>query len=134
MQGIIAALEANAVLIGMIVGSVMPPLIALVQQPNLSTATRKRIATAAAVVVGVLVAASTGQLDGFNPADLGNFTDMTVLVNLMGVVGAVWAASEATFHKLWRPSGVSDAVEHVTSPWVKPEPADEAVPEDLETK
>lgn len=134
MQGIIAALEANAVLIGMIVGSVMPPLIALVQQPNLSTVTRKRIATAASVVVGVLVAASTGQLAGFNPADLGNLTDMTALVNLVGVVGAVWAASEATFHKLWRPSGVSDAVEHVTSPWVKPEPAPEDVPEDLETK
>ena len=128
MQGILDALQTNAVLVGLVVGSVTPLLISVVQQPTLSTNARKVLATAISVVVGVVVAGSTGQLD------INSITDATQVV---GVIGAVWAAAETFFQKLWQPAGVTATLEQVTSPWARPE-ADvewgEDGPEGFETK
>lgn len=124
MQTILDALQANAVIIGLVVGSLTPLVISLVQQPTLSTRTRKIVATSVSVVVGVLLAASTGDLTGID-----NLADFT---NLVGIVGAVWAAAETFFQKVWKPAGVTDTLEQVTSPWVPREPEVEWVTSDDE--
>jgi hypothetical protein len=124
MQGVLDALQANAVLVSLVVGSLAPLLISVVQQPNVSDRTRKIIATVSSVLIGFAVAASMGELTAVN--DIGDVT------NLLGVVGAVWAASESFFQKVWKPSGVTGAVETLTSWWLVREPKE--APGDLETK
>lgn len=113
LNAVIEVLRGNAVLVSLLVGSVTPLLISVVQQPNLSTSARKTLASAISVVVGLAVAASTGVLEV--PDNLGDLTQ------LVGVVGAVWTAAEAFYQKLWQPAGVGK-LEKATSPWVKPEP------------
>lgn len=120
MQSIIDLLRQNVVLVGLIMGVVTPLLISVVQQPGLSDNARKWVATAVSAVVGFVVSASQGVLP-----DMSNF-QVTDLATTLGVIGAVWSASEATFRKLWKPSGVTEAVEAVTSPWSPtPPPGDD---------
>lgn len=110
MGGILEALRANTVMIGLLVGAITPLIISVIQQPTLSTRARKIVALVVSAIVGGVVVLSS------ESANVGD---------VLGTIVAVWAASEAFFQKVWRPSGVTDAVENATSPNQPAEPADD---------
>lgn len=100
LHSLIEALQANVVLVGLLVGSVTPLLTSLVQQPKWSKNVRIAVAVVVSVVVGFAIAAADGKL---NP---GNF---------FAVVMAVLVSAEAFYQKLWKPTGVAPSVERATT-------------------
>lgn len=102
MNAIVDALTGNVVLVGLLVGVITPPITAVIQRPTWSKNTRIVVAGAASVVLGFITAATTGAL-----TDPGN---------LFAVIAAVAVAAEATYEKLWQPSGAAGAIEKATSP------------------
>lgn len=101
-QAVIEALQANVVLIGLLVGAVTPLATSLVQQPRWSKQARQLVAVGVSVAVGFAVAASSGEVNSAG--------------DLFSIVAAVWAASEAFYQKVWKASGIAGAVEAATSP------------------
>jgi NhaP-type Na+/H+ or K+/H+ antiporter len=86
---------------GLILGTVLPPLTAVVQQPRWTDNQRKIVAVLVAVLAGVLTCLANGALhDG-----------QTVLAT----VAAVLVASQAAYRGLWKDS-LAAAIERVTSP------------------
>lgn len=77
-----------------------PGLISVINQPGFSRGKRQLVAAAVSLVVGVVTVASSGQ---FNTADL------------LSTCAVVLVASQAAYHKLWKPRGAAARVEAVTT-------------------
>lgn len=92
--------------VGIIIGALMPPLIAVVQRSNWPKGARVAVAVVTSILVGLATTYAAGQL-----ADV----EMTVSSVLM-VVSLVIAASQTAFNSLWKPAGVVQLVERVTTP------------------
>lgn len=100
-QSLIEALQANVVLVGLLVGSVTPLLTSLIQQPKWSKNTRIGVSVVVSVLIGFAIAAADGKL-----ASAGD---------VFSIIGAVLVAAEAFYQKLWKASGVAGAVERATT-------------------
>jgi hypothetical protein len=100
-QSLIEALQANVVLVGLLVGAVTPLLTSLVQQPKWSKRTRIGVSAAVSVLIGFAIAAADGKLG--SPGDV------------FSIIGAVLVAAEAFYQKLWKATGVAGAVENATT-------------------
>jgi ABC-type uncharacterized transport system permease subunit len=85
----------------LIVGVLLPPLIALVQRPTLPTWARSLIAVAASGVAGFVTVWIAGELTGRSVIT-------GVLITLVAAV--------ATYESIWRKVGVTGKVEIATSP------------------
>jgi biotin transporter BioY len=88
---------------GLIAGVLAPLLISVVQQPRWSGRTRVAVHVAASVAIGLLTCLANGTLDS---------DAQTVL----SVVALVLVSSSATYGRIFKPSGVSAAIENKTSP------------------
>lgn len=90
----------------LLVGFVSPPLISMVQQPAWSRRLRALVTLAFSTVVG-------GGTAYFNGAMTGKGLVSAILVVLVTAL--------TTYKGLWKPSGVSPAVETATSPQISNE-------------
>ena len=84
-----------------LVGSLLPNVIALVNQPRWSSQARGLVTFAICLVAGLIVTALTG---GWVPINIAT-----------GIVG-VLVASQVMYATLWKPSGIAPAIETLTSP------------------
>jgi hypothetical protein len=91
----------NAAAWTLIVSTLAPLLIAVVQRPNLSKRVRSLIMLAAAIVDGLVTTALSGEWHGKTPI---------VMVSLAVV------AIESSYKGLWKPTGVAPIIELRTSP------------------
>src|SRR4051812_3201163 len=90
--------------------SILTPLAtSLIQQPRFSRNVRIGIAAAVSVVVGAGTAYFSGDLTG---------------KSLVVAIGIVLVGAEATYQKVWRPSGLAPAIENATSPTPVPQSED----------
>ena len=104
-QAVVAFITANAVVLGMVIGSfVVPPVTAVVQNEAWPKQVRTGVAVAVAGVMGAVVAVTSGQV-----------TEVTDVPSLLLTMAAVWAAGEATYQKLWKPTGAARVIEMVTT-------------------
>lgn len=86
----------------LLVGSLLPPLVAVVQQPGWSRGLRAVVGVVCSLVVGTVTVYL--EQDGL---DFGK--------DLVGTVLTVMVASQATYNNFWKPTGVAPAVESSTS-------------------
>jgi len=93
--------DSNLAMWALIVGTVLPPLLAIVQQPIWTQTLRTFVLVVASLVAGAGTAYFAGQLDG---------TDITTSVLIVLVTGI------ATYKGLWQSSGIAPAIEAATSP------------------
>lgn len=84
----------------LLVGTLLPPVIAVVQQPQWSSRVRSLVSVATCLVAGGGTAWLGGALSGTSLVT----TVLTVLVTAL-----------ATYTGFWKPSGIAAAVEGVTS-------------------
>ena len=103
-QQIIDYLTANVTLVGLLVGALIPPVTSIVQQPAWSKATRQGVAVVVSVVFGALTAAAAGDIS--DPSQV------------VPTIVAVLLSAEATYQKVWKPSGATAKIEKATSPSV----------------
>lgn len=102
LKKIIDALAGDPASVGIIVGIVTPLLVALIQRPTMSKQLRTVIAIAAAVIIGLISAAASGQLSQPSSA-------LTLIVVL-------YATCEAAYQKIWKATGLAKSIEVKTSP------------------
>jgi hypothetical protein len=102
MNDLLSALVSNTAALALVLGLFSPWAVAAVTQSHWS----KTEKTAASVIVSVIVAVGSLLVDG----KLGNVGDVfqTLLI--------VLTTAEATYQKLWKPTGVAGAIESATSP------------------
>lgn len=92
----------------LIIGALVPPVIAVVQRPKFPGWARVAIMLVIAVVASVVVLAVQSDLD---------FHNWSRTVGLV-IVGAI-----AAYHGIWQPSGIAPAIEAATSPTPSKPPA-----------
>lgn len=83
-----------------LVGSLMPSVVAVINQPSWPSWLRAVATAVVCIVAGVLTAASTGGLSG---------------ASLTQAIGVVFGAALATYHAWWKRSGITDAIEKHTA-------------------
>jgi hypothetical protein len=93
----------------LIVGVLLPPVVAAVQQPGFPTWLRSVIAVAASAVAGFVTVLVTGQLGGRS----------VVTAVLLTLVAAV-----SSYESVWKPTGIAPRVEAATSPRRHQPPSD----------
>jgi len=104
LGGVIEALQANTVIVGIIVGSITPLLTSLVQQPTWAKNVRVAVSVVVSAVVGTVLAVADGQITNAGEA--------------LPVILAVWTSAEAFYQKMWKNAGITDAIERASSPSV----------------
>ena len=93
----------NATAWALIIGAVLPFLIAVVNRPKWSGTVRQIVAVAISLAVGLVTVVVQGAAD---------FTLQGALVTLAAVVGA----AQATYALVWKPSKIAPVLERVTTP------------------
>lgn len=94
-------MEPDITLTGIVVGTLLPNVIAIVVQPHWRGEVRGLVAFAVCVVAGLVVATLQG--------DLGDGRDLATSVV------AVLITSQVLYQTLWRPSGIAPGIESGTS-------------------
>lgn len=89
-----------------ILGFLAPLLVAVVNQPRWSSRVRRIIAIVVSLILAVLALAITGGLSAVN----GDFRSIAVAV--LAVIGV----AQVAYAILWKPTGITNAVESATSP------------------
>lgn len=84
----------------LIVGAVTPFLVAVINQPGWSALVRRAVAVGVALILGVVTVAVQGGLS---------------LSGGLVTVAAVLGASQAAYALVWKPTGVTSAVESATT-------------------
>ena len=93
---------AQLAMLNALIGPFLPPLIAVVNQPKWPTWARSLAMLAVCAATGTLTTALNGDLTG---------------LDLPAAVLACAAGAVSSYHVWWKPrSGITDAVEHATSP------------------
>uniref|UniRef100_UPI003F494171 hypothetical protein n=1 Tax=Streptomyces sp. CA-136453 TaxID=3240050 RepID=UPI003F494171 len=96
----------DTIAVGSGVGTLLPLLTAIVQQPFWSASVKRVVAVVLALGAGVITVASTGSgLDQFTHG-----------IPTLGTLAAVLAASQAAHDLLWKPSTITSRIESKTSP------------------
>lgn len=90
---------------GVIVGFLLPLVTSVVQQPTWSTRTRVLVSLVASTIVGIVTVLVTTQLGDLDTSPVG----------ILATIAAVITAAEATYQKLWQPSGIAGSIERATS-------------------
>jgi len=98
-------MDTNLAMWSLIVGFVIPPVLAVVQQPTWSQSLRTVVLGVTALIAGFGTAYFAGSLDG---------KDITTAV-LIVLVSAI-----STYRGFWKTSGVAPAIERATSPKAPP--------------
>lgn len=101
VQAAVAFITANGAVLGILIGALVPPITSVIQNPRWSKRHRTIVAGITALVVGTVTAVVSGAV-----------TDPS---NLSVVIIAVWISAEATYEKLWQPSGVAKVIELATT-------------------
>lgn len=105
---------SNLVMWNLLIGFLMPTVVAAIQQPKFSSPVRAGITFVAALIGGFLTAYFNDQF---------NFGDVVGSILVTGV-------SAITFYKgFWKPTGIAPGIENVTSPGSQP-PAELLHPDD----
>jgi hypothetical protein len=86
----------------LLVGAIVPVLVAVVNQPGWNATVRRIVAVGVSLVIGLGTVVAQGLAD-FSPAG--------ALVTIAAVVGA----AQAAYALIWKPSGTTDSVERATS-------------------
>lgn len=102
-------MDSNLVMWGLIVGFLMPPLLAIVQQPGWSASVRSIVMFAAAIVAGLGTVYFNGGLDLSSP-------DRVITTVLVVMVTAI-----STYKGLWQTTGIAPKIEATTSPKGSPD-------------
>ncbi|MER7937952.1 MULTISPECIES: hypothetical protein [unclassified Streptomyces] len=89
---------------GSAVGSGIPLLTAIVQDPRWPAGAKRVVAVLAALLGGVVTVISTGGIAQFEHP-----------LPALGAIAAVLAASQTTYNLIWKPSKLAPAVENATS-------------------
>jgi hypothetical protein len=87
---------------GALVGSFAPLLISVVQQPQWTGRVRVIVTVLASVVLGFATVAAAG--------------DLTSARDLATSAGTILFASLVSYRNIWKPAGVTGAIESATSP------------------
>lgn len=103
-------IDNDIMLTGIVVGSLLPNVIALLVQPQWRKETRGLAAFGISVVAGLLVAVIQGHI--------GRGTDLATSVV------AVLVTSQVLYQNLWRLSGIAAAIEQSTLPAERGHPGD----------
>ncbi len=94
-------MDADITITSIVVGSLLPNLIAIIVQPRWRSEARGLATFAICVVAGLLIALLQGQI--------GSGQDVATSVV------AVLITSQVLYQTLWRPSGIAPAIEKATS-------------------
>lgn len=94
-------MDTDITLTSIVVGSLLPNVIAIVVQPTWRKEARGLVAFGVCVVTGLLIALLQG--------DIGRSEDVAASVV------AVLVTSQVLYQALWRPSGIAPAIEQVSS-------------------
>jgi amino acid transporter len=86
----------------LLIGAVLPPLLAVVQQPKWPDWLRALVTLLVCVVVGL----GNVYLNG----------DLTHATSVVEAILLVLVAALSTYKGLWKPTGVADKIESATSP------------------
>lgn len=86
----------------LIVGTLMPPLMAIIQQPKWSQPLRSLVMVGSSILVG----AGTAFFE-----DGQNFHGKTILQSVLVVA----VAAIATYHGFWKPTGIAPKIETATA-------------------
>lgn len=97
-------IEQEAITIILAVGTLLPLLTAVVEQPRWSRSTRAVMSVAISVIAGLVAYVSQHGLE---------FSSVSsVVVFVIGVV----LASAASYESIWKPTGVASSIEQKTAP------------------
>lgn len=88
----------------LVIGSLLPLLISIVNQPQWSSRTRTIMSVGVSILAGVVAYVSENGLDFSTPSNI-----------VATIVGTVLATSVA-YRNIWKPTGVAHAIEFGTSP------------------
>ena len=94
-------MDTDITLASIVVGSLLPNIIAIVVQPSWRKETRGLVAFGICVAAGLLIALLQG--------DIGRGEDIAASVV------AVLITSQVLYQALWRPSGIAPSLEQATS-------------------
>lgn len=94
-------MDTDITITSIVVGSLLPNLIAIIVQPRWRPETRGLVTFAVCVVAGLLIALVQGQI--------GSGQDIATSIV------AVLITSQVMYSTLWKPSGVAPAIESATS-------------------
>jgi uncharacterized membrane protein len=97
-------MDSNLVMWGLVVGFLMPPLLAIVQQPGWSTGLRSVVMFVASLIAGAGTVYFTGDFDISNP-------DKIITTVLVVMVTAI-----STYKGLWQTTNIAPKIEAATSP------------------
>ena len=89
-----------------LVGSFLPPFIAVLQQSSWSAAKKHVVALIVSLIAAFITTYATGTLK------VGNWTDVSWLFSDFALV---WGAGQITYHGLWKPSQIAPAIESATN-------------------
>ena len=99
-------LLASTALWGVLLGLVTPTVTAIAQRPAWSRRLRTVVALATSVAVGLLTAGANGQLG-----------DLQITA---ATVSAVVVAAQVSYRQFWQESGITEKIEHATTPYAPP--------------
>lgn len=85
----------------LILGVLTPLIVSVVQQPQWSDRTRAVVSVVASVLIGVVTVLANGGIESGQ--------------TLLSVCALVFVASNTAYKTLWKPTGVSPAIERATS-------------------
>lgn len=94
-------MESDITLTGIVVGSLLPNVIAIVVQPYWRSEVRGLVAFAICIVAGTVIGLLQGDLDDGR--------------DIATSVIAVLITSQVLYQTLWRPSGIAPTIEQATS-------------------
>lgn len=103
--------EVTATVVG--VGTLLPLLTAVVQQPQWSDKVRTIIGVLVSLIAGAIVYVQSYGLDLSSPS------------RIIAVAGGIIVAAGAAYRALWKPSGLSSLIESKTSPSAVPADPDD---------
>ena len=97
-------MDSNLVMWGLVVGFLMPPLLAIVQQPGWTVGVRSIVMFVASIVAGAGTVYFNGGFDFSEP-------DKIITTVLVIMVTAI-----STYKGLWQTTGIATKIEIATSP------------------
>lgn len=100
-------IRTNPAAVAVIIGSVTPLVISVIQQPKLVKWQRTAIAIGSSALLGGATAYATGMFDSAR--------------DLLTIVVILYSASETFYQKLWSKVGLTQKIEQATSPSPKPD-------------
>lgn len=96
--------NANLELLALLIGAMLPPIVAVIQQPKWSAGARAIVTVLLCLIAGT----ATAYFEGTNVLRFGPEWGAACL--------RVLVAAQATYVAFWKPTGIAPAIERVTAP------------------